>query len=204
MTISVPLAVRAFSVYALIAFLSAGSAEAATMTLSWDPNPNPRIGYTVLWGTQPGQYTRVVDVGANTSFQFEGPTPPTIYYFSVRAYNAAGIQSEPSVEVNTGPSPVTGTVTSLTISASHVAPQPTHTAVRFTATVAGEKNYRYKWWVFDGVSWAVEREWAPHNTFVWTPTVPNANYQILVRIQNVANSLDTADTSIAFPIIPKT
>ena len=205
MTISVPLTVRAFSVYALITFFSAGSAEAAAMTLSWDPNRDAAVGYRVFWGTRPGQYTRVVDVGANTSFQFEGPNPPTIYYFSVRAYDARGNESAPSIEVNTGPAPVTRTtITSLEISASRAAPQQVHTAVRFTAKVVGDGDYRYRWSVFDGVSWAVVREWAHPNTFVWTPTMPNEHYRIMVRVQNVANSMDTASTSIAFPIIART
>jgi hypothetical protein len=109
------------------------------------------------------------------------------------------------MEVNTGPGPVTRTtITSLAISANRAAPQQAHTAVRFTAKVVGEKDYRYRWSVFDGVSWAVVREWAHHNAFVWTPTRPNENYRILVRIQNVANAMDTASTSIAFPIIAKT
>ena len=205
MTISVPRTARALSVYVLITFLSAGSAEAAMMTLCWDPNPDAAVvGYRVLWGTRPGQYTRVVDVGANTSFQFEGPTLPTIYYFSVRAYDTRGNESEPSIEVNTGPGPMTRTtITSLAISASRAAPQLAHTAVRFTAMVIGEKDYRYRWSVYDGVSWSVVREWAHHNTFVWTPTMPNVNYRIMVRIQNVA-AMDTASTSLAFPIIART
>ena len=277
-------------------------AEAVTMTLRWDPGRESVMGYRVSWGTSSGQYTRTVDVGGNTFFQFEGPTPPTIYYFSVRAYNDAGNESDPSVEVNTGPWPgqlrlvnfsanptapqlvgttvtfqaaadggigpyqykwlifdgvtwstglqwsssntfywrpmvpnaeyrvgvwarssastedepdnasaqysvpfaITGeSTTSLTIRSGKAAPQPAHTAVKFTANVTGGGTYRYKWWVFDGRAWAVKRDWAPHNTFTWTPAVPNASYRILARAQNVANPMDTAGRSIPFSIVSK-
>jgi hypothetical protein len=279
---------------------SIASVEAATLTLRWDPNPEPVMGYRVSWGTSSGQYTRTVDVGANTSFQFEEPTPPTSYYFIVRAYDARGIESEPSAEVSTEPASVrlvhfsarstapqlagttitfqavaegggapyeykwlifdgatwsaavkwsasstfgwrpmvpnagyrvgvwvrsstssedapdnadaeysvpfaiTGTSnTSLTISPSEVAPQPVRTAIKFTANVSGNGKYRYKWWVFDGISWEIKKEWAAHNAFTWTPVAPNPSYRVLVRVQNVANSMDTGGTSIPFPIVSK-
>ena len=286
--------------FAFLMLVSLASVEAATLTLRWDPNPGPVMGYRVSWGTRSGQYTRMVDVGPNTSFQFEEPTPPTSYYFIVRAYDARGIESDPSAEVSTGPASlrlvhfsasvaapqlagstitfqaaaeggrapyeykwlifdgatwsaalqwsasstfewrpmvpnadyrvgvwvrsskstkdapdnadaeyivpfaIGGTSnTSLTISPSEVAPQPARTALKFTANVSGKGRYRYKWWVFDGLSWEIKREWSAHNTFTWVPVASNPNYRILVRVQNVANSMDTAGTSIPFPIVSK-
>jgi hypothetical protein len=279
---------------------SLASVEAATLTLRWDPNPEPVMGYRVSWGTRSGQYASTIDVGPNTSFQFEEPIPPTSYYFIVRAYDARGTESEPSAEVSTGPSSlrvvhfsasltapqlagttitfqaaadggpapyeykwlifdgatwsaalpwsasntfewrpmvpnagyqvgvwvrsskstkdapdnadaqyivpfaITGTSnTSLTISPSEVAPQPVRKVIKFTANVSGEGRYRYKWWVFDGLSWEIKREWSARNTFIWTPVSANPNYRILVRVENVANSMDTGGTSIPFPISSK-
>lgn len=296
------LTTRAGLCFAIVTTCSIASVDAQTMTLRWDPNPGSVLGYRVSWGTSSGQYPGTVDVGNQTSFQFEGPTPPTIYYFIVTAYDSAGNQSAPSAEVNTGPWPapltlanidaspsapqVAGTtitfqavaaggITPLqykwlifdgttwstgaewspsntfawrsvlpnadyrvgvwvrsstgtqdapdnaaagssipfaitgpggtlpTISFSEVAPQPAHTAIKFTANVPDGGKYRYKWWVFDGVSWNIEKEWGTHNTFTWTPSAPNANYRILVRVQNVADPMDTGGTSIQFPIVSK-
>lgn len=286
--------------FAFLMLCSIPSVEAATLTLRWDPNPQPVMGYRVSWGTRSGQYTSTSDVGANTSFHFEEPTPPTHYYFIVRAYDADGIESAPSAEVSTGPASlrlvhfsasstapqlagttitfqaaaeggrapyeykwlifdgatwsaalqwsssstfewrpmapnagyrvavwvrsststadapdnasaeyivpfaITGTSkTSLTISTSEIAQQPARTAIRFTANVSGNGRYRYKWWVFDGLSWEIKREWSAHNAFTWMPPAANPNYRILVRVQNVANSTDTSGTSIPFPVVSK-
>jgi hypothetical protein len=286
--------------FAAVAMLSIASAEAATMTLRWDPNPDSVLGYRVWWGTSSGQYNRTVDVGNQTSFQFEAPTPPTTYYFIVTAYDSAGHESTPSLEVNTGPAPLrltdiganpaapqlvgttitfrataTGGIppyhykwrtfdgttwssgaewstdstfawrpespnadyrvgvwvrsststgdapdnadaessipfaitgpssTLLTIGTGKVPPQSTHTAIKFTANVAGAGTYRYKWWVFDGLSWHIKKEWGRNNTFTWTPFEPSASYHILVRAQNVTDPTDTGGASIPFPIVSK-
>lgn len=303
MIVSVPFrATPACFCFAFITIFSIASVDAATMTLRWDANPEPIVtGYIVSWGTSSGQYNRVIDVGKQTSFQFEAPTSPTIYFFVVRAYDGAGNQSAPSVEVNTGPWPapltlssivarttapqrigttitfravatggiapyqskwlifdgrrwdavtewsasttfawspsrpntsyrvgvwvrsapstldepdnpgaggsipfaITATKISPTITSSRVAPQVTRTSIKFTANVKSRGKYRYKWWVFDGVSWRIKKEWALSRTFTWTPTAPNARYRILVRVQNVAEPRDTAGISIPFPIVSK-
>src|SRR5439155_8138343 len=63
-------------------------AEAGTVTLQWDPNPETTIaGYIVSYGTMPGQYSEVVDVGNQTWFAFAEPDPTDIYYFVVQAYD---------------------------------------------------------------------------------------------------------------------
>jgi hypothetical protein len=44
--------------------------------------------------------------------------------------------------------------------------------------------YQYKWWVFDGIDWAVVQPWSTSNTFVWTPTTANAGYRVSVWVRN--------------------
>src|SRR6187401_52637 len=71
--------------------LSVAHAE-ATVTLAWDANTDPNVtGYVLSYGVAPGQYTRSVDVGSQTAYQFSEPDPTATYYFAVRAYNAAGL-----------------------------------------------------------------------------------------------------------------
>ena len=96
-------------------------------------------------------------------------------------------------------------VTSLT--ADRTAPQIVGTAVTFTATTSGGLTpYQYKWWVFDGIDWAVVQPWSTSNTFVWTPTTANAGYRVSVWVRNAGTTADTyennANPSISFPISP--
>ena len=83
---------------ALVLGLAASAAAQETVTLVWDPNPEPDVtGYVVYAGTQPGVYTASQDVGLQT--QRVMTLQPGTYYFVVRAYNAAGL-SDPSAEVS--------------------------------------------------------------------------------------------------------
>jgi FG-GAP-like repeat/Fibronectin type III domain len=78
-----------------------GVANAATLTLAWNRNPEPDIaGYVVQWGTQPGVYTSSSNVGNVTTQQVTGLADATVYYFVVKAYNTAGLMSGYSSEVS--------------------------------------------------------------------------------------------------------
>ena len=85
----------------LIFLAFAPSAEAATITLAWDP-PSDELttGYIVAYGTKSRSYTSTVDVGFETSISIDGLTAGTTYYFVVAAYNASGTLSLPSAEVS--------------------------------------------------------------------------------------------------------
>ena len=77
-------------------------AEAASVTLAWDPSTSGDVtGYVVLFGTRPGSYTGRLDVGAQTRTTVLGLTDGTTYYFSVQAYNGVGMFSDPAAEVST-------------------------------------------------------------------------------------------------------
>jgi predicted phage tail protein len=81
-----------------------------TVTAAWDANTDPyTVGYRVYVGTQSGQYPWSQDVGSATS------VPLTLdsgsYFFTVRAYNAAGELGPAAAEATidlTAPGPPTG------------------------------------------------------------------------------------------------
>jgi len=88
----------------LAMFLTAAPARAAatvSLTLAWDPNPEPEVaGYVIRYGRGPGQYEGWVDAGKVTQFTLHGLNERTKYYFVVCAYTSLQVVSDPSVEVS--------------------------------------------------------------------------------------------------------
>ncbi len=90
---------------------------ASALTLAWDPNTEPDLaGYQVYYGTQPGMYDFVLDVGNITQYTVTGLEPETRYYFALTAYDTSWNESDFSDEVSavTGndPSPTVSTIES--------------------------------------------------------------------------------------------
>lgn len=81
----------------LAAALLAGSAQ-AEVTLAWDANPPAEkvTGYVVHHGPQSRAYTQSVDVGNVTQTTVDVPAGT---FLAVTAYNAAGLSSDYSDEV---------------------------------------------------------------------------------------------------------
>jgi hypothetical protein len=74
-------------------------------TLSWyavalTNLPNTKVvGYKIHIGVVPQTYTSTVDVGNTTSWTITGLAPDRTYWAVVKAYNAAGVESGPSNEI---------------------------------------------------------------------------------------------------------
>lgn len=85
---------------AILALLvAAGASQAATAFLSWSPNPDPAVaGYRVYWGQAPTCYDQVTNTGLNAAAIIpdlaQGP-----WYFVCTAYDAIGLESDPSDEL---------------------------------------------------------------------------------------------------------
>lgn len=123
---------------------------------------------------------------------------------TVTALDTAGNQASDVVTVTysqpTGPLAVTS------LTANRSTPQPAGTGITFTATVSGGvAPQQYKWWVYDGATWFVTRNWSTDSTWTWTPTTANSAYRIGVWARNGNSSTDAyanaqSNVSIAFPI----
>src|SRR3954462_12000786 len=88
--------------FVLVMCLGAGGvAQAANVSLAWDPSSDPSVtGYRLYWGNLPGSYPASLNVGNVTQAAIGGLTDGMPYYFVVRAYNSSGTLSSPSVEVS--------------------------------------------------------------------------------------------------------
>jgi hypothetical protein len=74
-------------------------AEAATVTLAWDPNQEPDVaGYKIHYGTSSRTYQHTVDVGVFTSCTISGLEVGKTYFFAVTAYDTNNNQSGYSAE----------------------------------------------------------------------------------------------------------
>src|SRR6516164_5920920 len=96
-------------------FFASFSTYAATVTLDWDPSPDPTVtGYKILYGDSSGSYSQSMDAGSSNSATVAGLTPGKTYFFVVIAYNAAGLQSSPSNQVSFQPTfaPALGSIIS--------------------------------------------------------------------------------------------
>ena len=93
---------------------------------------------------------------------------------------------------------------------SVTAPQQRQTTITFTAnTTGGVGPLQYKWWVFDGTTWTIARDWSLQATFNWTPAVANPNYRVGVWVKSGTITGDTYDrtestASMTFPIVTST
>lgn len=124
-------------------------ANAAQITLAWDPNPETNIaGYLVEYGPASAPFTQRVDVGKTTTWTLVGATSGVTYSFRVSAYNTNGEYSNPSVAISgTATGPVAPTLgadrSSLAFGIISGAPQ-TRTAaqsVRLTQAGAGAVSW---------------------------------------------------------------
>jgi hypothetical protein len=78
----------------------AGVACSATVTVAWDPNPEPTVaGYNMYYGTSSGRYTSSVDVGSATRCAISALQEGVTYYLAVTAYDGSGNQSGYSDEI---------------------------------------------------------------------------------------------------------
>lgn len=131
------------------------STYAGDVRLAWDPNSESDLaGYVVLIGTASGVYTQSLEVApASPEAEIKSLPDGATYFFAVRAFNTAGLQSGLSNEVSVtlgtlpGPPPVpapaittvapatgpTSGGTAVTISGSHFT---TGLTVRFGSTLA--------------------------------------------------------------------
>jgi hypothetical protein len=96
----------------LVAGLVALPHTARSVSLGWDPDPEPNVaGYKLYYGAASGSYTNNIDVGNVTTATIEALAGGVTYYFAARAYDTLGLESAYSDELSYAvPSTVTNTL----------------------------------------------------------------------------------------------
>jgi hypothetical protein len=178
-------------------------AAAANLTLAWDPpSDGVAIGYVIYYGTASHSYTQQVNVGNATSFAVSGLASATTYYFSVRAYDAAGNLSSFSEEVSgMTDRPAVSTVLLTSTSSS---PITLGGSVTWNAAATGGLTpYEYQWSVLHNDQWTVG-PWMPSSTWAWTPAEASADYLIRVAVRSAGSNssgekVETAPFTVLAP-----
>jgi len=99
-----------FLISILLCALLIQHADAASVTLAWNPNSEPDLaGYRVYYGKASRSYESVIDVGSQTTYTISGLEDGKTYYFAVKAYNFIGVESALSDELKY-PRPLRATI----------------------------------------------------------------------------------------------
>ena len=85
---------------AVLGAIPMGVHAVQSVTLAWDPNPEPDVaGYRLLYREATSEQVMIIDVGAGTMATVPELREGRTYLFAVTAYNLAGLESLPSDEL---------------------------------------------------------------------------------------------------------
>lgn len=144
-----------------------------------------------FWMFNGASWSVLQDWSASAAFTWVPPAAGS-YSLQVWVRNAA---SAATYDAWRGAPAAVGAAASLSVSSFSLSPTSPLIAVApatVTATaIGGVGPYTYKFYVFNGTSWTIGRDWAPSNTWTWTPAVSGL-FSLQVWIRN-AGSLATYD-----------
>jgi hypothetical protein len=90
-------------------------------------------------------------------------------------------------------------VSSATLTPNVAAPQAAGSTIVWTASATGgQAPYQYQFVVYDGTGWTITRPWAASNTYAWTPTVGDPDYQVIAQVRSAWNPGDR-EVAVAKP-----
>jgi hypothetical protein len=91
----------ALLILALVPSASLGTSPAPVVSLAWNPSSNSEVaGYFLSYGNSSGVYDQRIDAGTNTTVSLTNLVLGVTYFFVVKAYNLAGVESDPSNEIS--------------------------------------------------------------------------------------------------------
>lgn len=150
-------------------------------------------------------WTTVRDWAASNTFDWTPTVPGANYRMSVWARGAGSSEyyeaTTESYFTITAPQP-TARVTSVSLTANRVSPQPINTTITWTAVpTGGMAPHQYQFWLFNGTTWTA-LPWQSSNTLAWTPTTAHQHYRVSVWVKSANNpaGIYEASTEVYFPI----
>jgi hypothetical protein len=173
-------------------------ASAASVTITWDANPEPDVaGYVVSYGPQSGAYLGSLDVGPKTTCVLPNLSAGT-YYFAVRAYNSFGEISPYSTEI-------VARILQLSKPVPDVAsPAAKGETVTWSTEVKGADGpVEYQFWLYhDKSGWKQLTSYGADNSISWRPLAAGQyKLQAWVRLVGSTNKYDAWNASEPFDVV---
>jgi hypothetical protein len=173
-----------------------------------------------LWVFEGLERSMVRDWSTSSSYTWTPPQPGTTYRVGIWARDATTTANVSSVNYSVGftivgaaaaPAPTASESTQSSSTASGLritgltsnlsSPSSMERTVTFTASASGGSGpYQYKWFVFDGTSWTMVRNWSTTATLAWRPTAPGA-YRIGIWARDATTAADTSALNFSVPYI---
>jgi len=159
------------------------TATGAGSTIGAGPTPADLYQYR-FWLLSNGiSWTMVQDYSPVATWTLPANTTPGTYQVLVACRTtssvAMDVQSPTATFIINPPPPATGVL----VGASPLSPQPVGTAVTFTAQGQGSSGYQYRFWLWNGMSWTMVRDYSATPTWVMPGNTPAGTYQVVVAVR---------------------
>jgi phosphatidylserine/phosphatidylglycerophosphate/cardiolipin synthase-like enzyme len=187
----------------LVAPADGAGNQPATVTLSWYAGPWAHK-YDVYLGTSPTSLTRVLadgELGPSVrstdyvTWTLTGLAGGTTYYWQIVSRTMANLERTSVVRsFTTGAGGAGGGTTGGRVTSVAATRSSATGAFTFTANVTGGTALQYKWWLFDGRTWSILRDWGSSGTASWTPARAGT-YRVGVWVRNAGTTVDAPQSN---------
>ena len=143
-----------------------------------------------FWLFDGDEWTIVRDYGPDGVYVLPGSTDPGTYTVGVwvrtnTASEAMQAQAFQDIVVRGAAGPP---ATAVDLASSLPSPQLAGTSVRFTAAAQGSSGYQYRFWLYDGVTWTIAREYSSDPTWDLPTDTAAGSYTVGVWVRTNPSS----------------
>jgi hypothetical protein len=133
-----------------------------------------------FWFYDGATWTMVQDYGIGSTWSMPTATPAGYYTIGVDVRTTTGVYRD---TVGYLPYQLSQPATGVTITPSLSSPRPAGTAVVFTAAGEGSSGYQYRFWLYNGIAWAMVQDYGVGSTWTLPTSTTGGSYTIAVDVR---------------------